>query len=43
MREIREEAQVLAAIERRSLCEERGLPVIFEGETPLDEKSGFIV
>jgi hypothetical protein len=32
LREIREECRVVAAVERVSFCEERGLPVIFEEE-----------
>jgi hypothetical protein len=32
LREVGEECRIVAAVERVSLCEERGLPVIFEEE-----------
>jgi hypothetical protein len=32
MKEVMEEARVYTAVERRSLCEERGLPIIDEIE-----------
>lgn len=38
MREFRQECRVIAAVERASLCEKRGLPVVFE-EEEMGEKS----
>jgi hypothetical protein len=32
LREVRQEHRVVAAVERASLCEKRGLPVVFEDE-----------
>jgi len=39
MREVREETVLIRTIERRSMCEDRGLPVIDESvERDLEEK-----
>lgn len=38
LQEVREEILAIGVLERRSFCEERGLPVILEEEEIVDEK-----